>query len=354
MKVITIVGARPQFIKAGQISKELRKISEEIIIHTGQHYDYNMSKSFFEELGLPEPDYNLQMGNFSSSEQMGKTIIEIEKILDKCCPDAVIVYGDTNSTLAGAIAANQKNIRVVHVEAGLRSFDKSMPEEINRIITDHCSDILFCPTEIAVNNLKNEGITRNVFQVGDPMYDIILKFKNLSKTDILKKLNLDEKGYFLATIHRQSNVDIAQNLSNLIEAFKESKEKIVFPLHPRTLKCLKKYKIHLEGSNIIPITPVSYLEMMALTKHAKKILTDSGGLQKEAFFLGTPCITLRENTEWTETIENGWNILVGVNKKNILKAIKEFNPSQERRAHYGDGSTSKQIAKILKEKLGFP
>tara|TARA_Y100000310_G_scaffold260600_1_gene269591 strand:- start:372 stop:1430 length:1059 start_codon:yes stop_codon:yes gene_type:complete len=351
MKLVTIIGARPQFIKVFPISRELRKISQEIIIHTGQHYDYNMSKSFFEELDLPKPDYNLGINSTNSTNQIGRMIVEIGIILNKHKPDAVVVYGDTDSTIAGAIAANKQNIKLIHIEAGLRSFDKSMPEEINRVLTDHCSGILMCPTLTAVKNLQNEGITKKVFQTGDVMYDSILNFEKISDKNIINSLNLVPGNYLLATIHRQSNTNIMKNLKEIMGAFKDSKEKIIFPVHPRTSKCLEKYKLNENNSNIFLINPVSYLEMIALIKNAKKILTDSGGLQKEAFFLGVPCITLRENTEWIETIENGWNILVGANRSKILKAIKTFNPSKKRGTHYGCGKAAKKISNIIQNEL---
>lgn len=349
MKVMTIIGARPQFIKESALSKQLRKNHGVIVVHTGQHYDHNMSGAFFEELNIPKPDYNLGINSGDQSEQVGRTIIELGKLIEKVKPDAIIVYGDTNSTLAGAIAANKKKIKLVHIEAGLRSFDKSMPEEINRIITDHCSEILFCPTNLAVQNLKEEGISKNVFQVGDVMYDSILNFQKIAESNILERLRIKSKKYYLATVHRQSNTDIKENLLEIFEGFRESGEKIIFPLHPRTAKYLKEYGINHKNSNILMIEPVSYLEMISLVKNARKILTDSGGLQKEAFFLGVPCITLRESTEWRETVENGWNILVGTNKGKIKEAIKNFSPNLERKSHYGDGRASEKICDLLEK-----
>jgi UDP-N-acetylglucosamine 2-epimerase len=353
MKIITIVGARPQFIKASPVSKQIRKNHKEILVHTGQHYDHNMSKNFFDELEIPEPDYNLGINSGSQQEQIGRMIIEISKIILKEKPNLVMVYGDTNSTLAGAIATNKANVKLVHIEAGLRSFDKSIPEEVNRILVSHCSDLLLCPTKVAVKNLENEGVKSKIFNIGDVMYDTILEFEKKGKIEILEKLQIKPKNYILATVHRQSNTDKKENLKEILKAFKGSEEKIVFPIHPRTKKSLKKHNLSVQHQNILTIDPVSYLEMIVLQKNAKKIITDSGGIQKEAFFLGTPCITLRENTEWTETVENGWNILVGTDKEKILNAIKNFNPAQERKNHYGDGKAAEKICKILEDPINF-
>jgi UDP-GlcNAc3NAcA epimerase len=349
MRIMTIVGARPQFIKAHPISKEIRKNHEEIIIHTGQHYDYNMSGAFFEELGIPKPDYNLGINSSNESDKFGKMILEIGKLILELNPDLVIVYGDTDSTLAGAIAANKNSIKLAHIESGLRSFDKSMPEEINRIITDQCATFLFCPTKTSVENLKKEGIERNVYNSGDVMYDAILSFKKLAKKQILDELNLKQSEYFLATIHRKSNTNNKENLKNILEAFKESNEKIVFPIHPRTKKFLEEHGLNLEMPNVKLIPPVTYLEMLALEENAKKILTDSGGIQKEAFFLKVPCITLRDNTEWTETVSNGWNILVGADKEKIINAINNFNPKTNQEEHYGDGKATEKIVSIIEK-----
>src|SRR3989338_1525725 len=351
MKIVTIVGARPQFVKVSPVSKELRKRHKEILVHTGQHYDYNMSKVFFEEMGLPKPDYNLGINSLEQTEQIGKMICEIGKILNIHKPQAVIVYGDTNSTLSGVIAANKSNIKIAHIEAGLRSFDKSMPEEINRIVTDHCSDLLFCPTKISVENLKNEGLVNGVFQTGDVMYDAILNLQKSMSSKILSKLKIKPNEYILATIHRQSNTDSEENLKEILNAFKESDEKIVFPIHPRTKNSLKKFGLSCEYPNVKVIDPLGYLEIVELEKNAKKIVTDSGGLQKEAFFLGVPCITLRENTEWVETIENGWNVLVGANREKIINAIRDFHPTKKRENYYGDGTAAKKICEIIEREV---
>jgi len=359
MKIATIVGARPQFIKMAPVSKELRKYFDEVVIHTGQHYDYEMSKIFFEQLNIPEPDYYLGIGSGTHGYQTGEMIKRIEEVLIKEKPDLVLVYGDTNSTLAGALAAVKLHIKVAHVEAGLRSFDKKMPEEVNRVLTDHISDLLFCPTETAVKNLYNEGIKNGVYLTGDVMFDALLTNIQIAERNskILSELGLKPRDYCLATVHRAENTDNRRNLENIINAFIESEELIVFPTHPRTIKFLKVYGLldKLEkADNVLLIKPVSYLDMLVLEKNAKKILTDSGGVQKEAYFLKVPCITLRDRTEWIETVEDGWNVLVGANKEKIIKAIKEFKPGGETYSYkFGDGKASKRIAEIIGRVFGW-
>ena len=352
MKIAMIVGARPQFIKLAPLSKELRKNNfDEIVIHTGQHYNYEMSELFFKNLNIPKPDYNLGIGSGLHGEQTGKMLIEIEKVLQKEKPDLVIVFGDTNSTLAGALAAAKLKLPLAHVEAGLRCFDKKVPEEINRILTDHCSNYLFCPTETAVENLKNEGINKGIWLVGDIMVDSLKQNLKIAekKPIILEKLNLKPKDYFLATLHRAKNTDNYERLKNIVDAFCEI-ENLVFPCHPRTEKYLKQSGLWDKLMDKIKvIKPVGYLDMLMLEKNAKKILTDSGGVQKEAYIFKVPCITLREKTEWVETIENKWNVLVGANKSNIINTIEEFNPSlKTHKERFGDAETSKRIVKIIK------
>lgn len=349
IKIISVVGARPQFIKCVPVSKELRKNNHEILIHTGQHYDYEMSRLFFDQLDIPEPDHYLGIGSASHGVQTGRMLIGLEKIFLKEKPDAVLIYGDTNSTLAGAITSGKLKIPMGHIEAGLRSFDRTMPEEINRIVADHLSNFLFAPTKTAVYNLKNEGIFKKVFLVGDVMYDALKQnIKIAKKSKILKNLDIKPKEYFLTTIHRPSNTDDIHNLSNILKAFSSTYEKIVFPIHPRTEKFIKKYDLGKKISkNICIIKPVSYFDFMWLEKNAKKILTDSGGIQKEAYLMKVPCITLRENTEWIETINDGWNILVGAHKEKILDAINNFKPNGKQSNHFGKGDASKKIVKIL-------
>ena len=353
VKIISIVGTRPQFIKCAPVSKELRKKYQEILVHTGQHYDYEMSKLFFDQLGIPEPNYNLGIGSGNQGEQTGKMLIEIEKILLNEKPDFVLLYGDTNSTLAGALASVKLHIPIGHIEAGLRSFDKNMPEEFNRILTDHSSDLLFVPTRTGMGNLKIEGIIKGVHLTGDVMYDALLDACSIAeKSTILEEFGLISKDYFLTTIHRPSNTDNIKNLSDILEALSESGKKIIFPIHPRTVKFIHNHGLKEKiGKNIVLTKPVGYFDFIWLEKNAKKILTDSGGIQKEAYMLKVPCITLRENTEWVETIEDGWNVLVGSNKEKILNELREFEPQGKQRNVFGDGHASENIVEILNQHL---
>ena len=353
MKILSIVGARPQFIKEYVVSKAIRNFSDYILVHTGQHYDFEMSQIFFDQLGISEPDYNLGLGSAPQGEQTGKMLIKIEIVLKKEKPDLVLVYGDTNSTLAGAIASAKLHISIGHVEAGLRSFDKTMPEEINRILTDHSSQLLFAPTKTAVDILKREGFTKGVYLTGDVMYDALLyNLKIAEKSKILQELNAKSEEYFLTTIHRPSNTDDVKNLSNILDALSVINEKVIFPIHPRTAKFIDNYGLKKNiGKNIVMIKPVGYFDFIWLEKNAKKILTDSGGIQKEAYLLKVPCITLRETTEWTETIEDKWNVLTGADKEKILDAIKNFQPKQKQRNLFGDGHASENIATIVKQYL---
>ena len=347
-----MVGARPNFIKLAPLSKELRKSFTEIIIHTGQHYDYEMNRIFFEQLKIPEPDYHLGVGSGTHGYQTGEMIKRIEEVLLKEKPDLVVVFGDTNSTLAGAIAAVKLHIPVAHVEAGLRSYDRQMPEEINRVLTDHCSDLLFCPTKRAVENLKREGITEGVYLTGDVMVDAIYQnIKIAEKTSkILDTLDVRPREYYLATVHRAENTNDPDRLKNIINAFYEI-ENLVFPCHPRTEKFLKIYGLWDRlCEHVKIIKPVGYLDMLILEKNAKMIITDSGGVQKEAYIFKVPCITLRETTEWLETVEDGWNVLVGADKDKILRCIENFNPRLNRyRKVFGDGKASMRIVKIIDE-----
>ncbi|MFW6173102.1 MAG: non-hydrolyzing UDP-N-acetylglucosamine 2-epimerase [Elusimicrobiota bacterium] len=351
MKVVTIVGARPQFIKMAPLSRELWKHFDEIVIHTGQHYDYEMNKIFFEKLDIPTPDYNLGVGSSTHAEQTGQMLIGIEKILRKVEPDYVLVYGDTNSTLAGTLAAVKLNIPVGHVEAGLRSFDRSMPEEINRVLTDHASDVLFAPTETALRNIKKEGIIRGVYLTGDVMFDALINnIKIAEKSNVIEKHNLQKRDYLLTTVHRPSNTDNKENLENILKAFSAVNERIIFPAHPRTIKFIRKHGLTSKiGENVSIIDPVSYLDFLWLEKNAKKILTDSGGVQKEAYLLNIPCITLRKNTEWVETVEGGWNILVDTNKEKIIESINDFTPKKKPRNVFGNGKACTKIVRILKD-----
>lgn len=348
MKVVSVVGARPQFIKAAAVSRVLRRQHKEVLLHTGQHYDDLMSDVFFRELDLPRPDVNLGVGSASHGRQTGEMLIGIERVLLEERPDWVLIYGDTNSTLAGALAAAKLGIPLAHVEAGLRSFNRTMPEEINRVVADRLSDLLFCPTRTAVENLAREGMTSGVHLVGDVMYDILLQSLPLAerRSDILERLGLVPGAYLLATIHRAGNTDVRENLSAIIAGLNAAGERVVFPLHPRTRHALAQWGI-VPAENVLLIEPVGYLDMLALEKNARLILTDSGGVQKEAYWLGIPCITLREETEWVETVEAGWNILVGTSVERIVKAVHTFRPREERPALFGDGRAGEKIVEIL-------
>jgi len=350
-KIATIVGARPQFIKCAPVSREIRKYFTEILIHTGQHYDKNMSQTFFEELNIPEPDYNLEIGSGNHGYQTGKMLIKIEKVLLDVKPDLVLIYGDTNSTLAGALAAVKLHIPVAHVEAGLRSFNRKMPEEINRIVADKLSKYLFVPTQTAVNNLVKEGHTEGIYNVGDVMFDSFLFNLNRIKADaVLNKFQLRSKEFILATIHRPQNTDDPAILKALISALENINELILFPIHPRTRNLMRKFNITVRSTSLKLIEPVSYQEMIVLEKHSRVIITDSGGVQKEAYFAGVPCIVLRGETEWVELVEHGWAHLIGNDFKKIpttLESLGSFQSSSD--LIFGDGAASRKIADILNE-----
>lgn len=358
MKVVDIVGARPQFIKLAPILKAIERHNKlrtdericEILLHTGQHYDYLMSQVFFEELGIKAPDHHLGVGSGTHGYQTGEMLKRIEDVLIGEKPDLVIVYGDTNSTLAGAIASAKLHIPVAHVEAGLRCFNKRVPEEINRILTDHVSDLLFCPTETAVRNLRMEGITEGVHLVGDVMYDAVLMYLEVAegKSDVLFRFGLEPKGYALATIHRAENTDNLERLRAILEGLERIAEEgieVVFPIHPRTKKQITAFGWQMKGVRVSE--PVSYLDMLVLEKNARMILTDSGGVQKEAFFFRVPCITLREQTEWIETVETGWNTLVGCDPDEIAKAAINAKPGRDSVFPYGDGKAALKIVEII-------
>lgn len=348
MKIVSIIGVRPESIQCAPLLRELRNQHWTVIVHTGQHYDYEMYRVFFDELEIPQPDYHLGVGSGTHAYQTGEMLRRIEGVLTKEKPDLVLVYGDTNSTLAGALSAAKLQIKVGHVEAGMRSFDKSMPEEINRVLTDHCSDYLFCPTQTAVDNLKRENITKGVFLTGDVMVDTLSHNKEIAeRSRILGSLNLESKQYLVATIHRASNTDNRHNLENIVNALCELDEKIVFPLHPRTKKFLKGYGLYDRLGEKVKLTePLGYIEFLKLLNHARKVLTDSGGIQKEAYILKVPCITLRDNTEWVETLEGGWNVLAGTDKKNILQSVSNSNPLEDQPGIFGEGA-AKMIAEII-------
>lgn len=374
-KCMSIIGARPQFIKAAPLTRIMKRSGiTEVLVHTGQHYDDNMSRIFFRELKMREPDYNLGIGSLSHGAQTGRMMERIESVLREEKPGIVVVYGDTNSTLAAALAAAKVHIPVAHIEAGLRSYNKQMPEEINRVLTDHVSDILFCPTRTAVKNLKKEGFTHiindgrlvdksfvksrllvspSVVNVGDVMYDSVLFNLTIAKksSKILQKHKLHKKKYFLATIHRAENTDDSVKFEGILRSFNTIARMapIIIPLHPRSKKRLKTPGSFNKNLKIIP--PVSYMDMLVLSDSARLILTDSGGLQKEAFFLNVPCVTLRDETEWIETLRTGMNTLAGTSESKILRAVHEqerVTLKKREQLNFGDGSASERILNIMK------
>jgi len=358
MKILTVVGARPQFIKAAAISRVIRdqyaNLIEEVIVHTGQHHDENMSQIFFDELDIPKPKFNLEISGGGHGAMTGKMLEGIERVLLQERPDCLLIYGDTNSTLAGAIAAAKLHIPVAHVEAGLRSFNMRMPEEINRILSDRISTLLFCPTKTAVENLSAEGIKNGVYQVGDVMYDVALFYREKTQKNsrILNSLGLTSKTFALATCHRVENTDDPQRLASILGAFSEIAKDLplVLPLHPRTKKLIAENHLNPLLDSIITTDPLPFLDMIALEQSARMILTDSGGVQKEAFFYNTPCITLRDETEWVETVSLGWNQLVGANSKEITQAAKKINMGANppvQKNPYGNGDASQQICEHL-------
>jgi len=334
-KIVTILGARPQFVKAAVLSRVIQKYQEieEVIVHTGQHFDQNMSDVFFEEMRIPKPKYNLDINSMSHGAMTGKMLADIETVLIKEQPDVVVVYGDTNSTIAGALAAKKMHIKVVHVEAGLRSFNMKMPEEINRILTDRISDLLSCPTETAIENLKREGFDNLEIQIeqhGDIMKDAVEYYGQFSaeKSNIIQEQNLQKQGFILATIHRQENTDDLKKLTSIFSALNQIHQQfpLVLPLHPRTKKILEKHQIQ---TQITTIDPVGYYSMLELLKHCKMVVTDSGGLQKEAFFNKKHCIIAREETEWIELVTHGFAKVVGSDVDQILSAFREFEKSDK-------------------------
>lgn len=356
MKIVTVVGARPQFIKAAAVSRVIRneyagKI-DEILVHTGQHYDENMSKVFFEELDIPEPRYNLEISGGAHGAMTGRMLEAVERVLQQERPDWLLVYGDTNSTLAGALAAAKLHIPVAHVEAGLRSFNMRMPEEVNRILVDRVSTLLFCPTTAAVDNLGAEGMSCGVHNVGDVMYDVALFYRERARqhSTILHRLGLEPGGFALATCHRAENTNDPRRLESILTALAEIARQVpvILPLHPRTHKLVRDYGLSHLMSGLTVVEPLPFLDMVALEQAAKVILTDSGGVQKEAFFYRVPCITLRDETEWVETIRLGWNRLAGSGKDEILAAYRGLQaPAGEPAQPYGSGDAARRIVDLL-------
>lgn len=355
MKIITIVGTRPQFIKAAIVSHALVENAnteiEEILVHTGQHHDDNMSKVFFDELHIPQPKYNLNISGGQHGSMTGRMLEAIEKILLIEKPDRVLVYGDTNSTLAAALAAAKLHIPIAHVEAGLRSFNMKMPEEVNRILTDRIATYLFCPTVTAIKNLSQEGMDKGVHYVGDVMYDAMLHYSEVAKRrrPILDRLELSSAEFVLATCHRAEMTDNPHHLMSVVNALKKiaSEIKVVFPLHPRTRDCLERYQINYHLHNVVLIDPLPFLDMIILEQSAKVILTDSGGVQKEAFFCKVPCVTMRNETEWVETVTSGWNQLVGHDGDRIHAAVMHAKKGHIDDLPYGDGKACARIIKLL-------
>ncbi|MCR4405877.1 MAG: UDP-N-acetylglucosamine 2-epimerase (non-hydrolyzing) [Anaerolineae bacterium] len=348
MRIVSVVGARPEFIQVAPVSRALRKKHQEILVHTGQHYDYLMSQAFFDELGIPAPDYNLEVGSGSHGRQTAEILVRLEEVLLKEQPDLVIVRGDTNSTLAGALAASKLHIPTAHIEAGERSFDRRMPEEINRLVADCLADLHFCASRVALQRLAAEGITGSVYWVGDVMLDAMLQNRAVArrKSDVMARLELEPGKYALVTVHRAANTDDPVRLGQIVQALNSVPETIVFPAHPRTRKALNRIAAHF-APHVRLIEPVGYFDMMILEENARLIATDSGGVQREAYFMGIPCLTLRDETEWVETVEVGWNKLVGTDPERVLDAWFNFVPPAEHPPIFGDGTAARRIAQIL-------
>jgi UDP-N-acetylglucosamine 2-epimerase (non-hydrolysing)/UDP-GlcNAc3NAcA epimerase len=344
VRIVTIVGNRPQFVKAAAVSRLLRERHEELLVHTGQHYDDELSKVFFEELGIPAPDRELGAGSGSNTEQTARILAALAPVLAELRPGLALVYGDTNSTLAGALAAAQAEIPVGHVEAGMRSFDRSMPEELNRVLTDHASDLLLCSTQTAMDNLEREGVQGEAHLVGDVMADVSLAFREIAaeRSAILADLGLKPGAYLVVTAHRAGNVDDPGRLERLVALLEALPQPVVFPVHPRTRARLEAAGLldRLDGVTLVP--PLGYLDFLELARHARALLTDSGGVQKEAYLLGVPCVTLRDTTEWVETVDAGWNVLVDLDREAALAAL-ERTPPPERPELYGGGRAADRV-----------
>ena len=354
MKIISIVGARPQFIKLKPLSDEIRKKFTEIIIHTGQHYDIKMSELFFEELNIPKPDYNLEVGSGNNGYQLAEILKRTEKILIQEKPDMVLVYGDTNSTLAGAISAVQNHIPVAHIEAGPRNQRIDIPEMLNRFIVDNISQLLFCATKKNFEILEKEGLSQNAYFVGDLMYDVFLQNLKImhKRPKILEKYDLKENEYHVATCHRAENTDNKERLNTIIEGLIGSDEKILFSVHPRTKKMLKEFGIYEKlnnSKNIISIEPVGYLDFLQFEYYSNKIITDSGGVQREAYFLKKPCINIYDHTYWPEIEEDGWQVVTGIDKEKIINDIRTYVPTKKQSNLFGDGNAAKKIVRIIEK-----
>jgi UDP-N-acetylglucosamine 2-epimerase len=348
MKVLTVVGARPQFIKAAALSRVLRERHTEVLVHTGQHYDPALSDVFFKELELPKPDHHLGVGSGPHGKQTAQMLERLETVLREESPDRVVVFGDTNSTLAAALAASKLEVPLAHVEAGLRSFNRSMPEEINRVVADHCSDLLFCPTETAISNLDREGLRERSHLTGDIMYDSLLQQLPRAKerSNVLERLALVPGAFALVTVHRPSNTDDQDALGRILDALSMLEQTAVFPMHPRTRLALARGDLE-TPPHVRIIDPVGYLDMLVLQSSASMVLTDSGGMQKEAYLLATPCVTLRDETEWPETLSAGWNVLAGNDTHRIVEAARRAPPSGEPAPVFGDGKSAERMVELL-------
>ena len=348
MRIVTVVGNRPQFVKAAAVSRLLREQADELIVHTGQHYDDELSRVFFEELSVPAPDRELGAGGGTNTAQTARILGALEPVLAELSPSLVLVYGDTNSTLAGALAASQAGIPTGHVEAGMRSFDRTMPEELNRVLTDHASELLLCSTETAMANLEREGVGGESHLVGDVMADVSLAFRDIAeeRSQILNQLGLEPGSYLVVTAHRAGNVDRPERLEALVALLEALPQPVVLPMHPRTRERLTAPGLmdRLDGIKVIP--PLGYLDFMKLARHARAVLTDSGGVQKEAYLLGVPCVTLRNTTEWVETVEAGWNTLVDLDPAAALAAL-ERRPPEDRPELYGGGHAAERVCQVL-------
>ncbi len=355
MRLLTVIGNRPQFIKAAAVTPELRRVHDEVMVHTGQHFDDSLSRVFFDELGLPAPERDLGIALGSNTSQTGRMLEALEPVLEEAAPDAVLVYGDTNSTLAGALAGAQAQIPVAHVEAGMRSFDRSMPEELNRVVADHASALLLCSSELAAANLRKEGVSGSIELVGDVMVDVALKVQPRARerTDLLERRGLHRGEYLLATAHRAGNVDEPARLQRLVELLTSVPGPVIWPLHPRTRERLQRSGLleRLTGApGVILTTPLGYVELAALLCNARAVVTDSGGLQKEAYLAGVPCVTLRASTEWEETVALGWNTLVDLDREAALRAL-DREPPRDRPALYGDGRAGERVVSALTLRL---
>jgi UDP-N-acetylglucosamine 2-epimerase (non-hydrolysing)/UDP-GlcNAc3NAcA epimerase len=348
MRIVTVVGNRPQFVKAAAVSRLLRERMDELIVHTGQHYDDELSKVFFEELSVPAPDRELDAGGGTNTAQTARILAALEPVLEELDPSLVLVYGDTNSTLAGALAASQAGIATGHVEAGMRSFDRSMPEELNRVLTDHTSDLLLCSTDTAMLNLERESVRGESHLVGDVMADVSLAFRDIAeeRSQVLDELGLAPGEYLVVTAHRAGNVDRPERLEALVSLLEALPTPVVLPLHPRTRARLNAAGLmeRLGGIKVVP--PLGYLDFLKLARHARAVLTDSGGVQKEAYLLGVPCVTLRDTTEWVETAEAGWNTLVDLDREAALAAL-DRSPPADRPELYGGGHAAERVCDVL-------